>query len=229
MLIGLGCDEVKIGSSDALNFPLFKALGKHKMKIIFSTGMSTLLEVKRAVTYMRNTGVEDLSILQCTSQYPAPMEAIDLQVLNIYNSFNCPVGLSDHSEGIHIAPVAVAMGATIIEKHFTLSKKLSGVDHPASLEPDEFAQMVSNIRDIEKAIGNECKRVQDCEKEHLISMRKSLFSLKDIKRGDEFTLDNVGAKRPGNGLSPTEIDKFLGEKANIDIPEDNFIHGEFIL
>jgi sialic acid synthase SpsE len=224
LLMDIGCSAIKIGSSDVLNFPLFKLIGQSKIPVIYSTGISDLKDVRAGVDYLYNSGVEDLSILQCTSQYPTPFKDINLNVMNEYKKeFKIPVGLSDHSKGLHIPYAAVGMGAKIIEKHFTLSRKLPGVDHIASVEPHELKEMISKIREIEYALGDGLKVIKESEKEHLKTMRKSLFSLTEIKKNETFTLKNVGAKRPGGGILPSEIDIILGKVSTINIPADEYI------
>lgn len=224
ILLDIGCPAIKIGSSDTLNFPLFKLIGESKLPVIYSTGISTIDNVKMGVDYLYKSGVEDLSILQCTSQYPAPFKDINLNVMKEYKKcFGVPIGLSDHSEGLHIPYAAIGMGAKIIEKHFTLSRKLAGVDHIASIEPHELKEMVLRIREIEDALGDGLKEIKESEKEHLKTMRKSLFSLTSIKKGEVFTLKNIGAKRPGGGILPIEIDSILGKTAKVNIEEDEYI------
>jgi N,N'-diacetyllegionaminate synthase len=227
ILMDIGCPAIKIGSSDTLNFPLFKLIGESKIPVIYSTGISTLENVRAGVDYLYKSGVENVSILQCTSQYPAPFKDINLNVMSEYKKeFGIPVGLSDHSQGLHIPFAAVGMGAKIIEKHFTLSRNLPGVDHVASVEPLELKEMVSGIREIEEAMGDGLKEIKDSEKEHLQTMRKSLFSLNSIKKGEILTLKNVGAKRPNGGMLPTAIDALLGKTAKVDIDEDEYITKE---
>ncbi|RXJ82214.1 N-acetylneuraminate synthase family protein [Arcobacter sp. F2176] len=227
ILLDIGCPAIKIGSSDTLNFPLFKLMGESKLPIIYSTGISTLENVRMGVDYLYNSGVEDLSILQCTSQYPAPFKDINLNVMNEYKKeFDVPVGLSDHSQGLHVPYASIGMGAKIIEKHFTLSRNLPGVDHIASIEPHELKEMVLKIREIEDALGDGLKEIKESEKEHLKTMRKSLFSLSSIKKGDIFSLKNIGSKRPGGGILPIEIDSILGKVAKVDIDEDEYITKE---
>lgn len=224
LLVKIGVEAVKIGSSDTLNFPLFKAIGQTGLPVIYSTGISTFDDVRRGVKYLYKCSVKKLAVLQCTSAYPPAYEDINLKVIQAYQKiFKVPVGLSDHSLGLHISYAAVAIGSEIIEKHFTLDKKLPGVDHGASLEPREFREMVQGIRQIESALGDGKKRIEHSEKEHLLSMRKSLFTLKDIKHGEKFNLNSIGSKRPGGGVSPAEIDYFLGRRAKFDIPADEFI------
>ena len=229
ILVDIGTPAIKIGSSDTLNYPLFKYLGQTKLPVIYSTGISTIQDVEQGINYLTENGVTQLAVLQCTSQYPAPIEDINLKVMDTYKAlFNVPIGLSDHSKGLHIPYAAVARGAKIIEKHFTLSRNLPGVDHIASIEPFELAEMVQNIREIEKALGTGIKEIKKSESEHLQSMRKSLFSLRDIKKGEYFTLENLGAKRPGGGILPTEIDKFMGKYAKVDIKADEFLEWDMI-
>jgi len=229
LLVDIGCPAIKIGSSDTLNFPLFKEIGRSGLPVIYSTGIATWEDVRFGVDYLRASGVEDLAVLQCTSQYPAPLECIQLAVIDRYRqAFGVPAGLSDHSKGSHIALAAVARGSDLIEKHFTLNRQLPGVDHAASMEPDEFAMMVRQIREIEIAIGTGEKRVEECEAEHLSTMRKSLFSMCAIRKGEAIQLGQVAAKRPGGGILPTEIDRILGRRAARDIPEDEFITWDMI-
>ncbi len=227
LLVDIGCPAIKVGSSDTLNFPLFKAIGSSGLPVVYSTGISTLDDVTSGIAYLRDSGVRDICVLQCTSQYPAPVEDINLAVMDVYRrEFQLPAGLSDHSEGLHIPIAAVARGASVIEKHMTLSRMLPGVDHIASIEPAELRQMIAWIRDVESAIGDGAKAIRSSEKEHLQSMRKSLFSLRNIRAGEVLTLQNVGAKRPGGGIMPTEIDRLLGRKAAVDIDNDEFITWE---
>lgn len=229
ILLEIGTPAIKIGSSDTLNFPLFKYIGQTKLPVIYSTGISSLEDVEQGIQYLRETGVNQIAIMQCTSQYPAPIEDINLMVMDTYKSkFNLPVGLSDHSKGLHIPYAAVARGAKIIEKHFTLNRNLPGVDHIASIEPHELKELVNNIREIEKAIGDGVKTIKDSEVEHLNSMRKSLFTLKEIKKGETFTLENIGAKRPGGGIVPIEIDKILGRIATKNIRIDEFLEWDMV-
>jgi sialic acid synthase SpsE len=158
-----------------------------------------------------------------------PSEQVNLRVIDTFRrTFNTPVGLSDHTRGHHIALAAVARGANIIEKHFTLSRRLPGVDHAASIEPDEMAGMVSQIRAVENALGDGVKRIEPCESEHLRTMRKSLFSMKRISKGTQLARQHVAAKRPGGGIVPTEIDRVIGCRAAVDIPADEFIEWDML-
>lgn len=229
ILCSIGCQAIKIGSSDTLNFPLFKEISTTGLPVILSTGVSSLSDVKISVEYLSDLGIDDMAIMQCTSQYPAPYNEINLKVIDQFKSeFGMPTGLSDHSRGWHIPLAAAARGSNLIEKHFTLSKSLPGVDHVASIDPPEFKTMVNSIRDIERAIGDGQKVICDSEKEHLITMRKSLFSMTRINKGEIITRNQVAAKRPGGGILPTEISKIIGRKATVDIDEDEFIQWEMI-
>jgi N,N'-diacetyllegionaminate synthase len=224
LLADICTPAIKIGSSDTVNYPLFKAIGASGLPVIYSTGIATEADVTAGLDYLRCAGTREIAVLQCTSQYPVPYEEVNLRVMNNYRqAFGVPVGLSDHSQGTHVALAAVALGADIIEKHFTLSRALPGVDHPASIEPHELKTMVSHIREIEAAIGDGVKQITPSEAEHLTTMRKSLFSTRRIAKGERISLDLVTAKRPGGGLLPTHIDAMLGRQAAVDIPADDFI------
>jgi N,N'-diacetyllegionaminate synthase len=230
LLVDIGVAAVKIGSSDTLNYPLFKAIGATGLPVIYSTGISSFDDVARGVDYLKSTGVRELALLQCTSQYPVPFSEVNLRVMDTYRrAFGVPVGFSDHSRGIHVALAAVARGARIIEKHFTLSRRLPGVDHAASIEPDELARLVTRVRDVEAALGDGIKRIENSEREHLTTMRKSLFSMVYIQKGDRLTRRHIAAKRPGGGILPTEIDGILGRRAAVDIPADEFIRRDMLL
>lgn len=229
LLVDIGCPAIKIGSSDTLNYPLFKDIGSTGLPVIYSTGISTWDEVARGVAYLRDCGVAELALLQCTSQYPASPESIGLGVIDRYReAFGVPVGLSDHSQGLHMALAAAARGSNIIEKHFTLDRTFEGVDHAASIEPAELATMVRQIREVESAIGTGEKQVHPSESGHLATMRKSLFSMCAIEKGQTIQSGQIAAKRPGGGILPTEIDRIIGCRAKRDIPEDEFITWEMI-
>jgi N-acetylneuraminate synthase/N,N'-diacetyllegionaminate synthase len=229
ILCSIGCPAIKIGSSDTLNFPLFKEIAATKLPVFLSTGISSESDVETSVDYLANSGVESLAIMQCTSQYPAPYSDVNLKVIDRFKSqFGVPAGLSDHSRGWHISLAASARGSNLIEKHFTLSRRLPGVDHIASINPSEFKAMVDSIRDIEMAIGDGHKTICKGEEEHLLTMRKSLFSMSRIHQGQTLTWNQVAAKRPGGGILPTEIGQLIGCKAKVDIEEDEFIQWEMI-
>ncbi|WP_300386268.1 N-acetylneuraminate synthase family protein, partial [Clostridium sp.] len=164
------------------------------------------------------------TLLQCTTEYPAPFEEVNLSVMNTLNKeFNLPIGYSDHTKGIEVSIAAVAMGATVIEKHFTLDRDMEGPDHKASLEPYELKNMVNSIRNIELAIGNGEKRITESEKKNINIARKSIVAKSSINKGEVFTEKNITTKRPGNGISPMKWFDIIGKSANRDFKEDELI------
>ena len=189
--------------------------------------ISTINEIKDAVKVLTDEGVskEKITILHCNTEYPTPMEDVNLKaMLHIQRELGVPVGYSDHSLGIEVPIVAVALGATVIEKHFTLDKTLPGPDHKASLEPDELTAMISAIRNIEKAIGGSgLKEVSKSEAKNKAIARKSIVASTDIKKGDIFTPENLTVKRPGTGISPMQWDEVIGKIAKKDFEEDDLI------
>ena len=220
VLRDIGAQAVKIGSSDTTNFPLLHAVADAGMEAIVSTGMSSLEEVRRAVRFFTERGL-GAAVLQCTSQYPAPPEQVNLRAMRtLATELGVPAGFSDHTRGDHVAVAAVAMGARIVEKHFTLSRALPGVDHAASLEPDEFRTMVDRIREVEAALGSGEKTVQDCERANLVPMRKSLVAARDIPTGTVLTAADLAAKRPGDGMPPDRLESVLGRRAAKNIARD---------
>ncbi len=224
LLVSVGVAAVKIGSSDTVNYPLFKAIGETGLPVIYSTGISSFDDVANGVDYLRAAGVREMAVLQCTSQYPVPYGEVNLRVMKTFRrAFGVPVGLSDHSHGIHVAIAAAACGASIIEKHFTLSRQLPGVDHAASIEPDELSQLVCQVREVTAALGDGTKRIEVSEAEHLATMRKSLFSMTAIPKGTRLQRHHIAAKRPGGGILPTQIDEVLGRRTTVDIPADEFV------
>ncbi len=214
----------KIPSGEITNLPyLIKVATTHK-PIILSTGMSTLDEIQAAMTVLQDNGCSEITLLHCTTEYPAPYLDVNLKALNtLKEKFKVPVGYSDHTKGIEISVAAVAMGATVIEKHFTLDRTMEGPDHKASLEPDELAKMVSAIRNVELALGNEKKKPAESEKKNKAIARKSIIASRNIKKGEVFSEDNITTKRPGNGISPMRWFEVLGLKAMKDFEEDELI------
>ena len=220
----IGTETIKIASSDTNNDYLLRAAGKTGLSVILSTGMSTDKEVSHAVETLKRYGSTQIALMQCTSQYPTPYEQINLRVMdNFRKKFDCPVGLSDHSEGIHIPLAAVALGACIIEKHFTLSRNLPGVDHTASLDPREFAEMVVFIRQVEAALGNKEKSVQPSEKENMKSMRRSLMASRWLSAGTILKREDITAKRPGTGLPPYKIEELIGKRLLTNMEEEEVL------
>ncbi len=215
----LGVPFHKIPSGEITNFPLIRNIAKQGKPVILSTGMANTDEVKAAVGWLSNNSSDNsflppLTVLHCVSAYPAPYEDINLSCLSVLaNELSVPIGLSDHSQGIAIPIAAVAMGATVIEKHFTVSHSLEGPDHRASLEPDELRAMIEGIRNVEKAIGNGIKNLTPSEEENITIIRRSIVAKRNIKAGETFTEENLATKRPATGLSPALWNSILGQKA----------------
>ena len=226
LLESLGLDVYKIPSGEITNLPYLRHIGSLSKKVIMSTGMSTMSEIKEALSILLKAGTlkENITILHANTMYPTPMQDVNLRaMLTIQNYFDIPVGYSDHTLGIEVDIAAVAMGATVIEKHFTLDKTLDGPDHQASLNPDELKSMVMAIRNIEKAMGDGKKVVSSSEKENKDIARKSITAIQKINKGDIFTEDNITVKRPGNGISPMKWDEVIGSKAKKNYLFDDLI------
>ena len=222
-LIELGTDYIKIPSGEITNLPFLREVRASGIPVILSTGMSTFDEVKRTVDFLKG-GVADISVLQCNTQYPTPYSDVNLLAMPAMGrELGVAFGYSDHTPGIEVPIAAVALGATVIEKHFTMSRALPGPDHKASLEPSELKAMVSAIRHIEEALGSKEKIVSDSEKANIEVARKSLVAARDIRKGEIFTAENLSVKRPGNGISPWEIDNVIGKTAKKDFPYDSLI------
>lgn len=214
----------KISSGDLTNIPFLKYIAKANKPMIVSTGMSNLQEVGSAVRAIKDNGNNKISLLHCTSNYPTAYEDVNLNaMITLKNEFKLPVGYSDHTKGIEIPIAAVAMGARIIEKHFTLDKNMEGPDHKASLTPQELNQMVFSIRNIEKALGTGIKECNKAEENTKKIARKSIVASKGIKGGEIITYSNIAFKRPGGGLEPYFVDKVIGKVAVHDIDIDGFI------
>lgn len=223
-LNSIGLKRWKIPSGDITNLPYLIKIASLRKPVILSTGMSTMLDIKNAVSVLEENGSGEITILHCTTEYPAPYKDVNLSAMNtIKREFNAPVGYSDHTKGIEIPIAAVAMGATVIEKHFTLDRNMEGPDHKASLEPDELKLMVSSIRNIELAMGDGMKKPADSEIKNMTVARKSIVANKDISKGEIFTENNLTVKRPGNGISPMKWFEVLGQTATRDFKEDELI------
>ena len=217
---------IKIASGEVTNLPLLRAIGRKRKKVILSTGMCSLEDIESALNSLESEGLQrkDITILHCTTEYPAPIDEVNLQAIETLRKyFGTSVGYSDHTIGIAIPIAAVSLGAKIIEKHLTLDRSMPGPDHSASIEPNEFAAMVTAIRQVEDAMGDGVKRVTESEKKNLMVARKSLVASRKIKRGDLFTTDNITAKRPATGISPMLLDDVIGRKAQRDFDEDDLI------
>jgi N-acetylneuraminate synthase len=214
----------KVPSGEITNYPYLVEIAKTGKPIILSTGMSTLLEVQQAVSLLQKCGADDIILLQCNTQYPTQYEDANLNaMMTLKDYFRLAVGYSDHTLGIEIPIAAAAMGASVIEKHFTIDKGLEGPDHRASLEPDELIRMVRCIRNVEKAFGDGKKEPSASEQKNMNIARKSIVAARDIKRGEMFTVDNLTTKRPGTGISPMEWNHVLGQKAIRDFEADELV------
>ncbi len=213
-LASIGVKTWKIPSGEITNYPFLRAIGKRKESVIMSTGMCTLVEVRNAISVLREFGTDDITLLHCTTEYPAPYDSVNLKaMLTLQKEFGYRVGYSDHTNGIEIPVAAVAMGACVIEKHFTLDKNMEGPDHKASLEPEGLKQMVGSIRNVEVALGDGVKQPSEAEKKNIAIARKSIVAACDIKKGEKFTENNLTAKRPGNGISPMRWNEVVGKIA----------------
>jgi len=206
----------KIPSGEIINFPYLKVIGSFKKEVILSTGMSTILEIERALKVLCKSGLskKQITLLQCNSDYPTKYSDVNLSaMLYLKKKFKVKVGLSDHTLGIEVPIAAAALGAKVIEKHFTLDRKFKGPDHKASLIPSELINMVNSIRNIEKALGSPKKIVTKSELKTLKAARKSIVAIKNIKKNKIFDKNNIEIKRPGTGLSAKEFDHVIGKKA----------------
>lgn len=220
----LNMDFWKIPSGEITNYPYLVRIGKTKMPVIMSTGMSDIDEIRDAIKVLKENGCPDIKLLHCNTMYPTPFEDVNLKAMDtLKNEFNVEVGYSDHTTGIEVPIAAVSLGATVIEKHFTLDKTMEGPDHAASLNPDELKAMVSAIRNIEKALGTGEKIVTESEKANKAVARKSIVAACDIKSGDIFTEDNITTKRPGTGINPMRWETVIGTAATKDYKKDDLI------
>lgn len=224
VLEALGVSAFKIPSGEITNYPYLVKIAKTKKKVYLSTGMSTLEEVQEAVNVLRRNGTKDIVVLHCNTQYPTPLRDANLKAIHtLENYFRTDVGYSDHTLGIEVAVAAVAMGASVIEKHFTLDRNMEGPDHKASVEPNELAQMISYIRNVELAMGDGVKEPTKSESENIAIARKSIVARRKIKKGEIFTEDNLTVKRPGTGINPMKWLEVLGKEATKDFEEDDLI------
>jgi N,N'-diacetyllegionaminate synthase len=226
LLAGLGQECFKIPSGEITNLPYLRHIGQLGKTVILSTGMATLGEIEAAIEVLEQAGTPraKVTVLHCTTEYPTPMTEVNLRAMqSIHEAFGVAVGYSDHTQGIEVAIAAVAMGATVIEKHFTLDRNLPGPDHQASLEPAELKAMVTAIRNMEVALGDGIKRLTPSEARNKLVARKSLVASRAIKAGEIFTTKNLTAKRPGTGISPMRWDEFMGRAALRDFALDELI------
>ena len=214
----------KIPSGEITNLPYLIAIAKTGKPVIMSTGMCEMYEIEAAIKVLKENGTKEITLLHCNTEYPTPFEDVNLRAMQtMRDAFGLEVGYSDHTKGIEVPIAAVAMGATVIEKHFTLDRHMEGPDHKASLEPDELAAMVRSIRNIEAALGTGEKTPSPSERKNMVIARKSIVALRDIKAGEILTEENITVKRPGSGVSPMKWFEVLGTRAVRDFEEDELI------
>ena len=226
MLDELGLEIFKIPSGEITNLPYLRHIGKLNKQVVLSTGMADIGEIEDALDVLIGAGTqkENITVLHANTMYPTPMEDVNLKAMQtIGNTFDIAYGYSDHTLGIEVDIAAVAMGATVIEKHFTLDKTMEGPDHKASLEPDELISMVKAIRNIELALGSSVKKPSKSEKPNISVARKSIVASKIIQKGDVLSEDNLTVKRPGNGISPMQWDDVVGTVAQKNYETDELI------
>lgn len=223
LLSGLGMEIFKIPSGEITNLPYLRHIGSLGKEVILSSGMADLGEIEDALDLLISSGAlkENITVLHATTEYPCPMNEVNLRAMRtIASAFGVRVGYSDHTNGIEVPIAAVAMGACVIEKHFTLDRTMEGPDHKASLEPNELCAMVGAIRNIERALGDGVKKPSASERRNMSVARKSIVAARPIRAGESFTSENIAIKRPGNGISPMRYDEILGQLSTRDYEED---------
>lgn len=214
----------KIPSGEITNFPYLKRLASSNNPFLLSTGMSTMQEIEQAIQVLESDEKKDITLLHCNTQYPTPPEDVNLRAMvTMRETFGRPVGYSDHTNGIEASIAAVALGAAVIEKHFTLDRHMEGPDHIASLEPSELSRLVQSIRRVELELGDGIKKVTESERENILIARKSIVAARDISAGEYFTEENITTKRPGSGISPMMWEQVVGAIAKRDYSEDELI------
>ena len=216
----------KVPSGEITNIPYLEVLGKFRKKVFLSTGMSNIYEIKKAIETLRTNGTkkDNITLMQCTSAYPAPYNEINLNTIaTLRNSLKLNIGFSDHSIGVYASIAAVALGAKVIEKHITLSKNLKGPDHRSSLDPSEFKFMVQGIRIVEKTLGDKIKKITKSEKKNIYIVRKSIVALTKIKKNEKFSNFNITCKRPGTGISPLFFKQLIGKKSMKNFNKNDLI------
>jgi N,N'-diacetyllegionaminate synthase len=229
LLDSLDVPLYKVPSGEITNFPFLRRLAQKGRPIILSTGMSTLGEVEEAVQVLRNAGAKQLTLLHCVTEYPAPYGEVNLRAMwTLKQAFGLPVGYSDHTPGIEISIAATAMGAEVIEKHFTLDRSLPGPDHAASLEPSELKEMVTAIRNVEAALGSGIKAPAPCEVPNIFVARKSIVAAKPLPAGHKLSEEDLEIKRPGNGLGSKFIPALVGRTLRVSVDEDAVIRWDHL-
>lgn len=231
LLEHIGISAYKIASTDTSNIPFLRYLARKNIPVIFSTGMSTLGEVEESINELKLHGLDGkIIILQCTSEYPAPVKDLNLRAMKTMElAFCCPVGFSDHTRGIGASPWAVAAGACVVEKHFTLDKNMKGPDHRASIEPEELKELVRTIRNVEAALGDGIKRPMPSEIANKPPMQKSLVATHAISAGEVIHTRDLTCKRPGDGLLPKWFDRVVGKKAAKDISSGEILNLDSVI
>jgi len=213
----LGVTRIKIASADIINKPLLEVVAKTGKQIILGCGMATLGEIERAISFIKSLGNNDIVLLHCTTNYPTKFEDVNMNVIKtLENAFNLPIGYSDHTLGITVPILAASFGARVIEKHFTIDRKMIGPDHFASLEPDELTKMVNAIRTVEKAIGNSKKEISEEEGKNIFFMRRSIHLSKNMKQGETIERENIKIIRPFEGIEPWLLDLIISKKLKRD-------------
>ncbi len=229
LLLELGVPAIKIGSQELTDLPLLEGIARARVPALLSTGAATLGEIKEALGSLQSHKLRDIGLLHCVSAYPAPYEHSNLRAIATLESrFALPVGFSDHSPGLHIGASAVAAGALLLEKHFTLDRSLSGPDQALSLEPSELHSFVTMVRQVEAALGDGIKKPQPSEIEVRDAARKSLVTTRAVSKGERFTADMLTSKRPGTGLPPREMRRVIGRRARCDVPADTVLTPDMI-
>ena len=225
-LDSLNLDLWKIPSGEITNLPYLRRIAQKGSRVIMSTGMCEPEDIEAALNVLTTNGtpLENITLLHCNTEYPTPWGDVNLRAMHdIAKRFNVPVGYSDHTKGIEVPIAAVALGATVIEKHFTLDNNLPGPDHKASLEPQQLKAMVDAIRHIEQALGNGVKQISESERKNIAIARKSIVAASEIKKGELFTEENLTVKRPGGGISPMKWDEVIGTTATRNYQPDELI------
>jgi N,N'-diacetyllegionaminate synthase len=221
-LNGLDVSRIKVASADIVNKPLIEAIARTKKQVLLAVGMATLGEIERTIKTIQLCQNSDIILLHCTTSYPTPYEQVNIKFMEtLQRAFGLPVGYSDHTCGIEIPLMAVSLGATVIEKHFTLDRTMEGPDHFASIEPSELKSMVSSIRNLEKAFGDGMKVITDEEKKNIFHMRRSMHASQDLTNGDVLSIQNIKMIRPYDGIDPWFYDKISGKKIYRDILKDD--------
>jgi len=224
MLDAMGVERFKLGSGELTNLPLLGHVAAKRKPIIMSTGMATLDEVATALATFRSNGADDVTLLHCVTEYPCPSDQVNLRAMvTMRAAFGVPVGYSDHTDGTNVAIAAAAIGAVVIEKHFTLDRGMPGPDHKASLEPADFGRMVQAIREVSLALGDGIKRPAACELANIPIARKSVVTVRAVSAGAIITREDLAIKRPGNGIAPADLEKIVGRRAMRDLAADEVI------